>query len=97
MPEKGKIDQYYFNVSLLTRIQVHALIYETAYFGPRVLPRGSLVIALVRPWPEVRWSVSVGYLRDCSLFFYIFCMKLEYLNGLQVNGGGCLTASLLKV
>ena len=74
MPEKGKIDQYYFNVSLLTRIQVHALIYETAYFGPRVLPRGSLVIALVRP--SVRPSVF-KYLRDRLLVFSNFLHEVR--------------------
>ena len=45
-----------------------------SYFGPRVYPKGSLVIALVR----VFVCVSVfKYLRDCSLFFSSFLHEVR--------------------
>ena len=54
--------------------------YLYALFGPRVYPRGSLVIALVRgpsvgPW-SVRWSVR-KYLRDRSLIFSNFLHEVR--------------------
>ena len=44
------------------------------YFGPRVYPKGSLVIALFRPC--VRVSVF-KYLRDCSLVFSSFLHEVR--------------------
>ena len=67
------------------------------YFGPRVYPRGSLVITLVRQsvGPSVCLSVrlSVGPSARPSLnisetahwFFLIFCMKLGYHKGTKVT------------
>ena len=53
------------------------------FFGPRVYPLGSIVIALVR--------LSVfKYLRDRSLFFLKLCMKLGVIK-LKSN-----TAEILK-
>ena len=64
------------------------LLYENnqSLFGPRVLPRGSLVIVLVR-W-SVRWSVrgpSVNISEAVHWFFLIFCMKLEHYKGTKVT------------
>ena len=51
-----------------------------SHFGPRVYPRGSLVIALVRPsvrpWSVVRPSVF-KYLRDCSKDFSNFLHEVS--------------------
>ena len=44
------------------------------HFGPQVYPRGSLVIALVRPW-SFRWSVK--YLRDRSKDFINFLHEVR--------------------
>ena len=52
------------------------------HFGPRVYPLGSIVIALVPP------SVSLSvfkYLRDRSLVFLVFCMKLGHHKGTKVT------------
>ena len=48
------------------------------YFGPRVYPKGSLVIALVRVCVCVCVRVSVfKYLRDCSLVFSSFLHEVR--------------------
>ena len=56
------------------------------HFGPRVYPRGSLVIALVR-WSMVRPSVgpSLNISETVDCFFLIFCLKLEYHKGTKVT------------
>ena len=62
------------------------ILYDNqTHFGPRILPRGSLVIALVR-W-SVRWSVrpSLNISETVHWFFLIFCMKLEYHKGTKVT------------
>ena len=53
-------------------------------FGPQVLPKGSLVIALVRVCPSV-----FKYLRDCSLVFSSF--------GPRVYPKGSLVIALVHV
>ena len=52
------------------------------YFGPRVYPKRSFVIALVRVY--VCLSVF-KYLRDHSLVFSSFCMKLGHHKGTKVT------------
>ena len=54
------------------------------YFGPRVYAKGSLVIGLVRVCVCVGMSVF-RYLRDRSLVFSDFCMKLGHHKGTKVS------------
>ena len=62
-------------------VYIHAIQFfvKVSLFGPRVYPRGSLVIALVR-WSMVRWSVSWSvfkYLRDRSKDFSNFLREVS--------------------
>ena len=52
------------------------IIFFIFYFGPRVYPKGSLVIALVSVCVCVRVSVF-EYLRDCSLVFSSFLHEVR--------------------
>ena len=63
-------------------IAIHKILKfeEITYFGPRVLPRGFLVIALIRPW-SVCPSVF-KYLRDRSLAFSNFLYEVRVLQGI---------------
>ena len=56
----------------------------TCLFGPRVYPKGSLVIALVCVCLCVLVFVFI-YPRDRSLVFLIFCMKLGHHKGTKVT------------
>ena len=60
-------------------LQVTGVLDDSTYFGPRVLPRMYLVIALVCPW-SVRWSVF-KYLRDRSLVFPNFVHEVRAPQG----------------
>ena len=52
------------------------------YFGPRVYPSGSLVIALVC-WSVVRASLNIA--ETAHWFFLIFCMNLVDHKGTKVT------------
>ena len=93
--ERPKVGQKYFymmEISILYKSlwgpwkRSTCFFFVFRYFGPRVYPRGSLVIALVR-WSVVRWSVgpSVNISETVHWFFLIFCMKLEHHKGTKVT------------
>ena len=59
---------------------------DFSIFGPRVLPRGSLVITLVRPWsvcPSVGPSLNIS--ETALRIILIFCMKLVHHKGTKVT------------
>ena len=59
-------------------LQATGILDDLTHFGPGVLPRGSLVIALVRPWSvHGPWSVRFKYLRDRSLVFSNFLHEVR--------------------
>ena len=62
------------------KINMQATVDVLTHFRPRVYPRWSLVIALVRG----RFAVF-KYLRDRSLVFLIFCMELGHHKGTKVT------------
>ena len=68
---------------ILKKIHSHVM----AHFGPRVHPRGSYVITLVRPWsvrgPSVGPSLNIS--ETALRIFLIFCMKLVHHKGTKVT------------
>ena len=89
MPGEKYVKLWHCN--FLGEIIVHHIIPKiefgicVLYFGPRVYPRGSLVIAFVRPL--ARWSVcpSLNISETVHLFFLGFCMKLGHHKGTKVT------------
>ena len=78
-------DVWCFRYGVLYRKYREIPLFGT-YFGPRVYPRGSLVIALVC-WSICPWSVrgpSLNISETVHWFFLIFCMKLEHHKGTKV-------------
>ena len=86
MPIFGNLEKHVFKVANTTlytqnfpmkqiNLQAPGVLDDSTYFGPRVLPRMYLVIALVCPW-SVRWSVF-KYLRDRSLVFPNFVHEVR--------------------